>query len=225
MTCTLLIELADLVEEERAAVGDLEEALPVGIGAGEGPLAVAEQLALDEVLRQGPAIDGDEGTVRPSALVVQVAGDQFLARAGLAQDHHGGVGRGDGLDQAADLLHGGGLADQHGRAFGGLQAGLQRGGLVRHVAALGDAGEDDLELGPLARLGQVVEGPQPQGLHGRVDRGVAGQDDDLRLGADLADLAQDLDAGEPGHPQIEQRGVVQAPFQAPAARRSRPGRR
>ena len=47
-----LVELADLVEEERAAVGDLEEPLAVGIGAGERPLAMAEQLALDEVFGQ-----------------------------------------------------------------------------------------------------------------------------------------------------------------------------
>ena len=55
-----LVELADLVEEERAAVGDLEEPLAVGVGAGEGPLAVAEELALDEVLGQGAAVDRDE---------------------------------------------------------------------------------------------------------------------------------------------------------------------
>ncbi len=110
-----LVQLADLVEEERAAVGDLEEALPVHVGAGEGPLAMSEQLALDEVLGQGPAVHRDEGTVGSAALVVQVPRDQFLAGAGLAQDHHGRVGRGDRLDQPADLLHDRRLADQQGR--------------------------------------------------------------------------------------------------------------
>ena len=43
------VELTDLVEEKRAAVGDLEEALAVGIGAGVRPLAMAEELALDQV--------------------------------------------------------------------------------------------------------------------------------------------------------------------------------
>ena len=37
-----LVELADFVEEERTAVGDFEEPLAVGIGAGEGTLAMAE---------------------------------------------------------------------------------------------------------------------------------------------------------------------------------------
>ncbi len=54
--------------------------------------------------------------------------------------------------------------------------------------------KQNLELGPLARLGQIIEGTQPQRLHGRVDRGVPGQDDHLRLGADLLDLCQDLDS-------------------------------
>ena len=38
-------QLADLVEEERAAVGLLEEAAPVGDGVGERALLVAEELA------------------------------------------------------------------------------------------------------------------------------------------------------------------------------------
>ena len=59
--------LADLVEEERPAVGRLEEAGPVGGGAGEGAAHVAEELALEEALREGRAVDGDERTRRPGA--------------------------------------------------------------------------------------------------------------------------------------------------------------
>ncbi len=47
-------QLADLVEEERAAVGDLEAAERALDGAGEGALLVAEQLALDERRRAAP---------------------------------------------------------------------------------------------------------------------------------------------------------------------------
>ena len=46
-------QLADLVEEEGAAVGQLEAADPPGDGAGEGALLVAEQLALDQARRAG----------------------------------------------------------------------------------------------------------------------------------------------------------------------------
>src|SRR5262249_33489765 len=56
----VLVQLADLVEEQRAAVGHLEQPLVIAVGPGEGALAVAEQLALDEVLRQRPAVDRHE---------------------------------------------------------------------------------------------------------------------------------------------------------------------
>ena len=46
-------QLADLVQEERAAVGQLEAADAPGDGAGERPLLVAEELALDEAPRGG----------------------------------------------------------------------------------------------------------------------------------------------------------------------------
>ncbi len=70
------------------------------------------------------------GPVAAVAAVVQVAGDQLLAGAGLAQDHHGGVGRGDRVDQPADLLHRRRLADQSRRPLGGLQPGFERRALL-----------------------------------------------------------------------------------------------
>ena len=57
-------QLADLVEEERAAVGRLELAGPRRDGAGEGALHVPEELTLDEVLGDGAAVDDDERPVR-----------------------------------------------------------------------------------------------------------------------------------------------------------------
>ena len=54
------VQLADLVQEQRAAVGQLEAPLLGGVGAGERPLLVAEQLRLDQVVRQRRAADLDE---------------------------------------------------------------------------------------------------------------------------------------------------------------------
>ncbi len=53
--------LGDLVEEDRAAVGALEEALVLAVGAGEAAALVAEQLALDELRRDGAAVERQEG--------------------------------------------------------------------------------------------------------------------------------------------------------------------
>ena len=49
--------VADLVEEERAAPGQLEPPFLLAVGAGEGPALVAEELGLEQVLGQGRAVD------------------------------------------------------------------------------------------------------------------------------------------------------------------------
>jgi hypothetical protein len=77
-------EVCDLVEEERAAVGGFEEAGAVE-RAAEGPGDTPEELALDEALGDGAAVDGDEGAVAQRALVV-AAREAFLARPRGAQE-------------------------------------------------------------------------------------------------------------------------------------------
>ena len=47
-------QLADLVEEQGAAVRHLEAARPIAARAGEGALHVAEQLALEQAVRGWP---------------------------------------------------------------------------------------------------------------------------------------------------------------------------
>jgi len=52
--------VADLIEQQGTAVGGLEQAHPVAIGAGEGALAVAKQFALQQVLGERRAVLDDE---------------------------------------------------------------------------------------------------------------------------------------------------------------------
>ena len=56
----LVAEVADLVEEQRAAAGELELAELLPDGAGERALLVAEQRALDELLRDGGKVHRHE---------------------------------------------------------------------------------------------------------------------------------------------------------------------
>jgi hypothetical protein len=56
-------QIADLVEEERAAMGQLESSWLALRGACECALFVAEQLALEQGLGDRRAIDGDERSV------------------------------------------------------------------------------------------------------------------------------------------------------------------
>ncbi len=53
--------LADLIEEDGAPVGELEPADSLGDGACEGPFFVTEELTFDEAGRQRAAVDLDEG--------------------------------------------------------------------------------------------------------------------------------------------------------------------
>ena len=67
-------QLADLVEEERAAVGQLEAPGLLAVGAGEGAALVAEQLALEQRLGQRRAVERDEGAVGARAGVMDRRG-------------------------------------------------------------------------------------------------------------------------------------------------------
>src|SRR3989449_213366 len=75
--------LADLVEEERAALGALEEALVGACGAGEAATLVPEQLALDQGGRHRGAVERHERALSPAAELMHRLGDQLLSRAAL----------------------------------------------------------------------------------------------------------------------------------------------
>ena len=81
-------QFADLVEEERAAMGFGELAALVGDGAGEGALLVPEEGGFDQVGGDRAAVDGDERLAGAVAHALDDAGDQFLADAGFAFDQH-----------------------------------------------------------------------------------------------------------------------------------------
>src|SRR6267378_1045896 len=99
-------ELADLVEENRAAVGDLEASQSAFERARERALQVPEELALHQTRRDRAAVYLDQGPATAGALCVDGARDQLLASARLAGDQHGGVGRRHALDVTHDLEQG-----------------------------------------------------------------------------------------------------------------------
>ena len=88
-------KVADLVEEDGAAVGQLEPALAHRDRAGEGALLVPEQLAFDQRRRQRRAVDPDERPGVAAAALVQRTGEQLLAGARRSQQQHGRVHRRD----------------------------------------------------------------------------------------------------------------------------------
>ena len=79
-------QLAELVEEDGAAVGLLEHAGARSDCAGERAALVPEELALGERRRDGAAIEHDERAVRARARLVHRLGDELLAGSRLALD-------------------------------------------------------------------------------------------------------------------------------------------
>ncbi len=56
-----LVEIADFVEEQRAAVGHFDEPFSRRVGPGEGPFPVTEELTFDQVFRQRPQLTATNG--------------------------------------------------------------------------------------------------------------------------------------------------------------------
>src|SRR5205823_2075749 len=80
------IQLADFVEEQRAVLGRADDAREGLHGAGEGAAPMAEELAFDEIARNGGAVERDKRTALDAALLVDQAREDFLAGSGFAAD-------------------------------------------------------------------------------------------------------------------------------------------
>ncbi|OPZ77232.1 MAG: hypothetical protein BWY77_01740 [bacterium ADurb.Bin431] len=80
--------LRHLVKKERPLVSGLEKPGLVDVGPGEGPLDMAEQLALEQIVGQGADSDRHKGLIPALAVIMNAPGDDLLAGAGLAVDHH-----------------------------------------------------------------------------------------------------------------------------------------
>ena len=149
------------VQEERAAVGQLEAALALLLGTRERPPLMAEELALDQILGQGGAVDADEGGVAPHAAEMQGARDQFLAGARLAADQHGGHAVGHLRDLVVDQPHAARGADQVRRLVSVAQQPAQAVVLGHQGLALGHVVAHRRD-----RLGQQVRQQHQEGQVG-----------------------------------------------------------
>ena len=171
--------LGDLVEEQRAAVGELEVPGTALVGSGEGAFLVPEKLALDQVRRDRAAVDRHERLLAPARQGMDRLGGRLLAAAALARDHDRRIRARDSRDDRARLAHG--VRDAHHRPeMAGLVQGLPQGGVAVLGGASGpEALEHGFELHGTKRLDEVIEGARLHRLDGRVERSVARQDDDL----------------------------------------------
>jgi hypothetical protein len=195
-------EVGHLVEEQRAAVGQLEAALLAAGRAREGALLVAEQLGLQQGLGQRRAVDGHEGPALARRPVVDGPGEQLLAGTALALDEHGGRGVGDLLDQ-------GHQPPEHGAGPDDLALGpqvvellLQRAVPLDEVAPFQRLVDELEQLLAAERLGEEVVGAVLHRLHGLLHRPERGQQDDVHVGRDGLGRPQQLEPGQARHLEV-----------------------
>ncbi len=166
--------VADLVEKQRAAVRLQQLAgRALAARARKRALLVAEQLRLDQRLRNRRAVHRDERPVATRRIVVDRLREQFLAGAGLARDQHRNV-LADHLahlrDHGRDLRIAGVEIAEPRQARGAMCGGGPRG---RHGAAV-------VHVHRAAAL-RTQRTPE---LHARTDhRAVAEIEHHVRLGA------------------------------------------
>ena len=191
--------VADLVEENGAAAGRLEQPLVVGGRASERTLDVAEQLRLEQLLGDRAAVDRDERLAGARAGPVDGARQQFLAGAALAEDHDAGVAAGHQARFAQDRFHLRAARDDllAPRAFrsavvggGTADAELQR---LLHLR------EQRLTV---EGLGDVAEHAALSGGDGVGNRAVRRQDDHRQGRVLLLERFEQRDAVHPAHAQI-----------------------
>ena len=194
-------EVADLIEEDRAVVGDLEEALLPVFRVGERTLLVAEQLGVEEGGVESRAVDLDEGCLGPGTEVMNHAGDPAFARSALSGEENGGpFALSEERDLMGEVLHAGGRAERIEAVIGRA---LNQEGFVyaAEPRLVGDPGGGGGQVLHVHRLGQEVLGAELHGAHRRGDVRLAREQDDG--GVPLAQVLQHFQAIHPGKPEIQ----------------------
>ncbi len=98
-------DIADFIEEDRAAVGRADDAQHALLGPRKGPANVAEELALEERFADARTIDGYKGAVATQTLVAEAPGNQLLARTALPFDQNATITTSNSIDQIQDFPH------------------------------------------------------------------------------------------------------------------------
>jgi hypothetical protein len=189
-------QLADLVEEQRPLVGDGEEP-GVGVdGARERAFEVAEELALEQRLRNRSAVHRHERVVAPGTGGMDRARHQLLAGAALARDEDVGGRRRAAGDLPAYRLDGDARADEVLPDGVPMDHALTQARRLKRASMLQHAGDAADEIVDAERLLQVVTGAFLQRLDGRLDGGVAGDHDDGRERIHDPRLLEDVEPAE-----------------------------
>jgi hypothetical protein len=172
-----------------------------------GSSLVAEELALEQGVLDGGAVDVHEGPVVTRRELVELAGDDLLAGAGLALEEHRDDARGHPLQCGVQVLHGRAVPHRGEGLPAMVLAPLPVQVLAHGRALRGGSVEKGLEHLEPAGLGDEIVGAELHGLHGGLDGALAGQEDGLRGRLGGARGPQHVDAAAAGHAHVQEEHV------------------
>ncbi|CAI8437051.1 MAG: Uncharacterised protein [SAR116 cluster bacterium MED-G04] len=104
--------VTDFIEKQRPATGLGKTPVMNTISPGESAFFMAEEFAFDQLPRDRGHVDGNKGLLAAFTQIMQGAGDDFLAGAAFARDHHRQVGMHQPRHGPENILHRRGTADQ-----------------------------------------------------------------------------------------------------------------
>ncbi len=203
-------QLGDLVEEERSAVGLHEEAPARAVGAGEGAAGVAEELALQQVLRNRRAVDRHERAAASRRLGVDGPGENLLAGAALAGEQHRGLELCRALDELQHLDHDVRGGDDRPLSDDALDVPPQQRVLAAQAFALPGLAQGQQRLGGREGLREVVVGAPLHGFDGEIRAAMGRHQDQGGAGQPARQLRQKLEPIDARHPQVAEHRVHRA---------------
>src|ERR1019366_4613147 len=203
----LQVHGANLIKEQRPAIGHLEQAFLAGDGAGEGAFDVAEERGLQQVRWHRTGVHRDERAVAARRVHVNGFGDQLFARTALALQQHGGTAGRHLRHQVEDAQHGLAFADDVLEVVALLESALQLDYFFFSAAPANRSAYVGQQFLVVPRLLDEVGGAGLHGIYRVLHRAVRRNHDDGQIGIALADIVQDFNAIAFGQGEIQQHQV------------------
>ena len=138
---------------------------------------MTEEFAFQQVLRNGGAVNRDEGLLVSLAVIMNGACDEFLATAALARDQDGSITHGHATHHFKDGLHRLGLADNIVVVLLNGERGFDRCSRAKLRGSLQGRVDHDLHGEGERLLAQEVKGPELHRLDHRLGRAEGTHDD------------------------------------------------
>ncbi len=196
-------QTADLIEEERPAVGELEQSRLVFDRPQEAAAHVSEELALEHGVVDRGTVHCDEPAIAPRADAVQRARHELLARAGLAGHERQAHVWCEAPDHPEEVLHARTSSDHPAELEPSCQVAFHRQDTATSIDLVAHARQQLVEAAEVERLGEIVHRAELHRFDGGVERCIARHQHCLAVRVDVADRAKNLEAADLGHPQID----------------------